>query len=311
LALTTLHTKYRPKKFADVIGQDAVVKSLQKLIETGDTQSFLFSGPSGTGKTTLARICARELGCETKDILEIDAATNTGVESMRTVQESMRYRPFGDTQSKAAIIDEAHMLSKSAFNSLLKATEEPLSDVYWFFCTTEPGRVPATIKTRCASYSLKSIPDKTLGDLYDRVCDAEKIDLPGDVGDMIIREAHGSARQLLVHLSMCREVKNKQEAADLLKAALAGDAVLALCQMLATGKSSWAKAMAVLSKIEDEPEGVRIVVMNYMAAAVRGATSDRAATYLLSVMDAFASPYNPSEKQAPLLLSVGRVLLGQ
>src|SRR3989304_1453147 len=146
----TLHTKYRPKHFEEVIGQIEIVKSLQNLIETGKMpKSFLFTGPSGTGKTTLARIIANKLGCDIQNIIEVDAATNTGVEDMRVLCEGLRYPAFGLTTVKVAIVDECQEISKSSWSSLLKIIEEPPSHLYFVFCTTEPSKVLDTIKTRC------------------------------------------------------------------------------------------------------------------------------------------------------------------
>jgi DNA polymerase III gamma/tau subunit len=109
-----LYNKYRPLKFADVLGQDAVVASLQKVIKRGDSQAYLLSGPSGVGKTTLARIAAREAGCSDQTIKEIDAANNSGVDATREVAAAINYRPFGDVEFRANVVDECHNLSKSA-----------------------------------------------------------------------------------------------------------------------------------------------------------------------------------------------------
>lgn len=308
--MASLHVRYRPRKFLDVVGQAAVVKSLGKIIERDSSQCFLFSGPSGTGKTTLARICAVKLGCQPHDILEIDAASNTGVDDMRKVMDGLKYRPLGESDVKVLIVDECHMLSRNAWNSILKSTEEPPAHVYWFFCTTEASKIPPTIKTRATSYQLKPVPDKELGVLLDRVCEKEKIDVPGDVGDLIIREAGGSPRQLLVNLDICREAQTKKEAADLLKTALESDATIELARFMMAG-GSWMKAMSIVGKLSEEnPEGVRIVLVNYFGKALRDAKTDKAAAATLRILDAFAEPYNPSEKLSPLILSIGRALLG-
>lgn len=309
--MTALHVRYRPKTLDEVVGQDVVVKALTKVIEQGDTQTFLFCGPSGCGKTTLARIVGHELGCQWKDLLEIDGATATGIDAMRVVQETLKYRPFGKSEVRMAIVDEAHMLSKSAWNSILKATEEPSPHVYWAFCTTEPGKVPPTIKTRAATFTLKSVPDKVLGKLFDEVCEAEKIELPGDIGDLIITEAKGSPRQMLVNLAVCRGITSIKEARTLLQSAQGSEVVLELCRFLAKG-GSWQKAMSIVTKLEDEnPEGVRIIIANYFGSVAKGARSDQSAAAALSILDCFSTSYNQSDGKAPLLLSIGRALLAE
>jgi DNA polymerase-3 subunit gamma/tau len=132
-----LITKYRPRTLADVIGQDNVVRSLQSIGKKKDTQVFLFSGPSGCGKTTLSRILAKMYGVEDNSVLEIDAASRTGVDDMRQLQEIVQYRPFGDSGKRAIILDECHRLSKNAWDSLLKVLEDPPAHIVWCFCTTE------------------------------------------------------------------------------------------------------------------------------------------------------------------------------
>lgn len=304
-----LHVKYRPHTFKEVVGQSAVVTSMSKLIARKGSHSFLLSGPSGVGKTTLARIAAHEVGCEDKDLMEIDAATHTGVDAMRQIQETLRYRPFGNTKARAIIVDEAHGLSRQAWEALLKVVEEPPEHIYWFFCTTQLGKVPATIKTRCTSYALKSVADRDLGVLLDDVIASEKIKISDSIADLVIKEALGSPRQLLVNLALCQDLTDHKKAAEVLRSALTSDPVLELCRYLVKG-GSWAKAMNLVGKLSEEnPESVRIVICNYLATVLKGTNSDQPARNLLHILEAFSMPYNASENAAPLLLSVGRALL--
>jgi DNA polymerase-3 subunit gamma/tau len=303
-----LHTFYRPQKFEEVVGQAGAVKALQTACRKGGSQAFLFSGPAGTGKTTLARITARELGCRLADIMELDAATRTSIDDMRALQEVLQYVPLGKGERKAVLLDECHRLSKQAWDSMLKIVEEPPPHVIFLFCTTEPGKVPTTIKSRCSHIQLKPLADKELGALYDEVCEAEKIELAGDVGDVIIKEARGSARQMLVNLELCQEAKNKKEAAEILRSAIDSEPAIELCKFLMNG-GSWQKAMAIVAKMDGEnAESVRIVVMNYVGAALKGSKSDREACHFLSILEAFAVSYNASEQMSPLLMSIGRVI---
>lgn len=303
--MTALHVKYRPVQWDEVFGQDAAVKALSDELERGGSQVFLLSGPSGTGKTTLARIAANVLNAS---VTEIAAAVYTGVDDMRQIQSLANHKPL-DAQSRVIILDEAHRLSGQAWDSLLKAVEEPPAGVYWFFCTTNPSKVPQTIVTRSVHLKLKDLSNDDLDAIVTGVCDAEGIPVTPEVLDVVIREARGSGRQMLVNLAACRTATTRAEAAAALKTALETDATLEFCQFLAKG-GSWQKAMAILAKLEGtSPESVRIIVCNYMAAAARRATTTKDACHFLNILEQFSQPYISYENLAPLLLSVGRVIL--
>lgn len=305
--MAVLHDYYRPRELADVIGQDAVVKSLSGVIKRGGSRTFMFAGPSGVGKTTLAKITARMLGCADRNVLDINAAVNTGIDAMRRVQELTQYRPFGKDKWRGLIIDEAHRLSGQAWDSLLLALEKPPEYVAWFICTTSPAKVPKTIKTRCASFALKPVAESELRKLFARVADAEKIRMDREVRDAVIREAEGSPRQMLSNMEVCADARSRKEASELLRTAQETDGIRELCQFLMRG-GSWSKAASILDSLKDEPpESVRIAVCNYIGGALRNARSDRDATHLLGILDEFAQPYGVAER-AMLALSVGRVL---
>jgi DNA polymerase III gamma/tau subunit len=302
------HTKYRPQYFKHVIGQDVAVKALEGIISRRESQAFLFVGPSGCGKTTLARICALELGSSPQNISEFDAASNSGVDRVREILRSADYMPLGESRVRSFIIDEAHRLSGSAWDAMLKATEEPPPHVAYFLCTTNEKKVPKTIQTRFTKIQLKQVGEKDLGGLFDYVCDEEGINLPGDVGDMIIRESEGSPRQLLNNLALCRDVDNKKDAAQLLKTVMEGEPVLELCRFIMKG-GSWPKCMAIYKELaEEHPEGVRIVVMRYFGKVIEGAKNDNEAIFAMRILDQFAEPYENAEGSAPLLRSIARAL---
>jgi DNA polymerase III subunit gamma/tau len=175
-----LARRYRPKKFKEVIGQDPIVKTLKNSLKFNRlAHAYLFCGCRGTGKTTLARIFAKSLNCEKPDdecepccscpscgeiaasssidVLEIDGASHRGIDDIRIITESVGYAP-SKGKFKVYLIDEVHMLTKEAFNALLKTLEEPPPQVKFFFCTTEPHKVPQTILSRCQRFNLKRIP---------------------------------------------------------------------------------------------------------------------------------------------------------
>lgn len=304
-----LHIKYRPTSFDDVVGQDVVIKNLRAAIKKKLSQVFLFHGPSGCGKTTLARISAAEFGCSESDLIEVDAATHTGIEHVRLLQEKLSYAPMLGGNSRAVILDEAHMLSKSAWNSLLKMLEDTPKHVVWFLCTTEPARVPKTITTRNFVYQLRSVQSSKLKKLVTTIARKEKIKLKSNIIDMIVEEAQGSPRQALVNLGKCSTAENEDDAAILLSSAIGSPQVIELCRLLVGKSCSWQKAVKIVNQLDDNPESVRIVVCNYVAAVALKSNSRSEVGRLLAILDAFRNPYNQSEKKAPLLLSLGELLL--
>lgn len=305
----TIQTRHRPSTLDDVVGHAAVVKSLRKVLKEGSARAFLFTGPSGVGKTTLSRVVASAVGCAPADLLEIDAATYTGIDDMRSVTAGLLYRPLGEGAVKAVIIDEVHGLSKQAWNSLLKMLEEPPSWVYWFLCTTETGRVGTTLQTRCLRYDLKPIPTKTLNELLERVVEAEGWELARGVPDLLLHEANGSARQLLSNLAVCAAAKSRAEAAELLRSAEEASEAVDLARALVRG-ARWKDVQTILETLkETNAESVRHVVRAYTTKVVLGAAKEADAGRGLEILDAFSEPFNQSDGISPLVIACGRVVL--
>ncbi len=157
-----LYRKYRPQTFADVIGQDHIVKILEAQTKSGDvSHAYVFAGTRGTGKTSVARIFAHAIGTSANDIYEIDAASNNGVDEMRALNESVNTLPF-ESKYKVYILDEVHMLSKSASNALLKTLEEPPAHVIFILATTEIHKILDTVLSRCEVYTFKKPTQEVL-----------------------------------------------------------------------------------------------------------------------------------------------------
>ncbi|TSD02465.1 MAG: DNA polymerase III subunit gamma/tau [Parcubacteria group bacterium Athens0714_24] len=160
--MAVLYRKYRPKNFDEVLGQDHIVGILKNAVKLGRiSHAYLFSGPRGTGKTSVARILAKEAGCSEMDLIEIDAASSRGIDEIRSLREAVNFVPL-QGKIKVYIIDEVHMLTKEAFNALLKTLEEPPSHVIFILATTELEKVPETIVSRCQSFSFYKIPENVL-----------------------------------------------------------------------------------------------------------------------------------------------------
>lgn len=304
-----LHIKYRPRKLEDVRGQDAVVSSVQKMLKSSTrAHAYLFVGPAGTGKTTLARILMHALGVTAGNVTEVDAATNNGIDAMRDLTAPLRYQGFGESPLKGLIIDEAHAISKQAWQSLLKSVEEPPAHVFWAFCTTEDGKIPDTISSRCTTYRLKSFNHDDLMDLLEFVCDQEKFNTPDSTLKAVARAADGSPRRALVQLGMVHACEHDEDVARLLATPLENKEVIDLCRLLLDRKLTWTKLTATLKALELDAlgaESVRIVVANYLAAVLMNAKSDSEAQRLLDVLYSFSKPFPSSDKLAPLLLAFG------
>lgn len=310
---TEFIVKYRPTTLDEVVGHENVVKSIRTTLENKQSRSFLFSGPSGTGKSTFGRIIASSLGADRHNVIQIDAATHSGVDAVRDITNSLKYEAFGESPVRVIILEECHALSKSAWQALLLAIEDPYPDIYWILCTTELNKVPVTIKTRCSHYDLKPLKKKDLRDLLDAICQLEDINLDDSILDLIIEESMGSPRQALVNLSMCRSCETRSEAADLLRSAVDTGESIELCRMLVYGKGlTWVKLMKTLDKVSDEdPESIRIMIMNYVAKVLRSADDRTNVPYLLHILECFSEPYSQAEKRAGLMLSFGRLIYSE
>jgi DNA polymerase III subunit gamma/tau len=306
----SLIIKYRPKSFDEIIGQQAIIKSLRGVLKKKTSKAFLFVGSAGTGKTTLARIVANHLGCDSRNIIEIDAASTNGVDAMRDVTASLGYSALGTKPGRMVILDEAGQLSKQAWTSLLKTVEEPPPHVFFAFCTTDGGKVPPAAFTRCTAYTLSPVPTDEINDLLVRVAKEEGMETSEDVIYFIAEKADGSPRQALAGLAMCSRCETRKEAAGLLRTLVDGNTdVIELCRGLAKG-TTWSGAMKLLEKIGDvDAEAVRQMVLSYFAKAVSGTTNEETAKKGLAVLSAFERPFVVGNNKHCLLLSLGELLL--
>ena len=199
--INSLYRKYRPKKFAEVFGQEHITKTIQnQILKNKVDHAYLFCGTRGTGKTTIARIFAKTLNkSETNDfgnIIELDAATNNSIDNVRDLVEKTKYPPTAGNY-KIYIIDEVHMFSNSAFNALLKLIEEPSPYIVFILCTTEPHKLPQTIHSRVLRFDFRPIPQKDLEQLIKNVFEKEKIKASNEAISEIAKSGNGSARDTL------------------------------------------------------------------------------------------------------------------
>lgn len=209
-----LYRKYRPKDFSEVVGQEHVVGAVKNALARGEVaHAYLFSGPRGVGKTTIARLIARALGCGDMNIVEIDAASNRGIDEIRELREGVRFLP-SEGKYKCYIIDEVHMLTKEAFNALLKTLEEPPAHAVFVLATTELEKVPPTIVSRTQRYDFRRPNVQQIGARLIRIAKEEGVTLEKDAAHLVALAGEGSMRDAESILGQVMAVAQKEIARD-------------------------------------------------------------------------------------------------
>ena len=269
-----LYRKYRPKTFDDVCGQKIVVQTLKNTINNNKlTHAYLFIGPRGTGKTSIAKIFAKTINCEhhkdgnsceeceicklsnnneNVDIIEMDAASNNGVDEIREIKNHVTLMPTF-SKYKVYIIDEVHMLSAGAFNALLKTLEEPPRHVIFILATTEPQKVPLTIMSRCQSFEFKSIPVNLMKEKLKYICDQENIKITDDSLEQICIDSNGGLRDGIGLLDQLNSYTNgdiKKEDVLLLNGRISEENIKQLLEYIYNNEID--KVLNISDKIDEE-----------------------------------------------------------
>ena len=283
-----LYRKYRPSTLDDMVGNEIAIKTMKKELENG-SHVFLFTGNAGCGKTTLARILAKEVGAGELSIREINSAENRGIDTAREVMEQMRYTPT-DGDALVWIFDECHQWLSPVQNAFLKALEDTPSHVYFCLCTTDPQKLIKPLVTRCSVINVKPLSDEDMIFLLKRTARAEKIKLDNQVYERICEIANGGSRKALKLLGKVLYLDSDEERLDALKNAddsSENPETLELCRLLASKGANFKKASNLLKAMDlSEPEKVRQAVMGYMnACLLKGSDS----LEIVSAMQAFSN----------------------
>jgi DNA polymerase-3 subunit gamma/tau len=288
--------KHRPTKLKDVLGQDGVIQTLNDFGRKGQLpRAILFSGPSGVGKTTIARILAAKLKCHWTALREMNVADVRGIDAVRKIREEYTNSPHtGDVI--VYIFDEAHGFTSDAQNALLKVLEDASEYAYFILCTTDPNKLLKTIRTRCTEFALKPLGPKLMTQLLDSVNDQEsEVKLPEEVRDKIIQEADGSPRRALVLLHKVVGVEDEDEQLARIDTVEEEHEGYTLAKALVKPDVRWIDVTSILKKIPDlekQAEGIRKCVISYMSTTALRNTG--LAAHACRVIDYFRQNFDDS-----------------
>jgi DNA polymerase-3 subunit gamma/tau len=299
MSYIVLARKWRPQRFDDLVGQESVVKTFKNALSSGKiVHAYLFSGPRGVGKTTSARLLAKALNCtqlsdnepcgecpscksitsgSSVDVIEIDGASNTGVDAVRELRETVKYAPSG-SKYKIYIIDEVHMLSTQAFNALLKTLEEPPPHVIFIFATTEPKKILPTILSRCQHHAFRRMAKGKIKEQLIKITSAEKINIQDAALEMIAKAADGSMRDALTLLDQANSFSNDITEEDLqgLLGLPETEIVTNLCETILSGDI--ARTLSIIKELTDRGSDLRQLtrelVENFRNIAIVKVTED-------------------------------------
>ncbi|MCL6580256.1 MAG: DNA polymerase III subunit gamma/tau [Firmicutes bacterium] len=287
----SLNRRWRPRSFEEVTRQEHVTRTLQNAIRQGRVaQAYLFGGRRGTGKTTMARLLAKALNCQeadrptpspcgrcpsceaiaagtSPDVIELDAASNRGIDEIRALQENVHLLPMSG-RYKVYIIDEAHQMTKDAYNAFLKTLEEPPRHVVFVLATTEPEKIIPTVRSRCQRFDFRPVPEPDIVARLKTVAEAEGIQAPDELLGLVARKAEGSLRDALGLLEQCVAFAGERPTVEdflLVTGGLERDAVRRLAELVRTGRTALAVALlADLVRAGKDPHAVADGLISYL-----------------------------------------------
>lgn len=292
-----LYRKIRPKTFDEVLGNDAEIESLKKLLKKGESQAFVFSGESGCGKTTLARIAANELGADNLSIKEINSANNRGIDTARELQQDLKYI-IPDGSAKVFIIDEAHGTTPDWKRAMLKPLEDTPKGMYFFLCTTNSkklfqGDEGKAIKTRCKEIKVSPLDPKLIYRLLRKTAKKEDMDIDPEVLEEISENCNGSPRQAIELLEKIADLDNKKTQLKAISSITEFEEDVRVLSRALLKKDKWGEIKNILKSLKDlDVENIRYTVLGYMNAVLLNKNDGQAAW----VIECFLDPFYNSGK---------------
>lgn len=293
--MSSLYNKYRPKSFDEMIGNQIAIKAIQKTL--GKTHVYLLSGPPGTGKTTSARIIAKELESDGMDIREINSANSRGIDTAREITQAIKLLPIA-SKCIVYILDEAHRWTADFSNAMLKVLEDTPNHVYFILCTTESNKIIKAIKSRTTEIQFINLKNTEIVLLLKKVCKNEKLNISLEVLEEISNTCEGSPRNALVLLEKVLGIENEEEALKIIKNGIVDEndtEIIELARGLINEKNGWSVISKILKRLSengklDNPENVRYIVLGYMnSILLSGKLNNRA----VAALEAFSEPtYN-------------------
>ena len=275
--MKSLYRKYRPLKLVDVVGQSQVITPLSNALKEGKiSHAYLFTGPRGTGKTSVARIFAHEvnnfeykLEDDYTDIIEIDGASNRGIDDIREIREKALIKPTSG-KYKVYIIDEVHMLTKEAFNALLKTLEEPPEHVIFIMATTDLYKVPATILSRAQVYNFKLADFEVISKHLQKICEKEKIIIQPEALDIVVKRGGGSFRDSLSLLDQISTLSDKEITHEMVEAAMGLPEDIKIANLLKEyASSNSAQITALLKELFEMGIRAEIIAEELITAIIK------------------------------------------
>ena len=286
----SLYHKYRPDSLDKVRGNAEILSAIENMLKKPETasHSYLLSGPTGCGKTTIGRIIAKTLETSERDTIEIDSADFRGIDTIREIRKNCQYKPM-DSKYRVYILDEVHQLSKDAQSALLKILEDTPKHVFFILCTTDPQNLLPTIKNRCTQFQVKQLEERDMLKLLKTVIRAEKEEVESDIISQIIQDANGHPRNALQILEQVLNVEPEKRMEAAKQTALVQSESIELCRAL-IGNSNWKQVSDILEGLKQiAPETIRRHVLGYAQSVLLKADNPKAGL----VLEEFLEPtYN-------------------